>query len=47
MSVVRRTAVKAQSLYHEVWHCGKCGREFADCTACCAHEAQCGSMSHS
>jgi hypothetical protein len=30
------------SLYHELWTCGRCGREFGDCTSCVAHEQQCG-----
>jgi hypothetical protein len=30
------------SLYHELWTCGRCGREFGDCTSCVAHELQCG-----
>ena len=30
------------SLYHELWTCGQCGREFGDCTSCVAHEQQCG-----
>ena len=30
------------SLYHEVWSCGHCGREFGDCTSCVTHEQQCG-----
>jgi hypothetical protein len=28
--------------YHELWTCGRCGREFGDCTSCVAHEQQCG-----
>jgi hypothetical protein len=30
------------SYYHELWTCGRCGREFGDCTSCVAHEQQCG-----
>jgi hypothetical protein len=30
------------SFYHELWTCGRCGREFGDCTSCVAHEQQCG-----
>jgi hypothetical protein len=30
------------SLFHELWTCGRCGREFGDCTSCVAHEQQCG-----
>jgi hypothetical protein len=30
------------SYYHELWNCGRCGREFGDCTSCVAHEQQCG-----
>jgi hypothetical protein len=30
------------SYYHELWTCGRCGREFGDCTSCVAHEEQCG-----
>lgn len=30
------------SIFHEVWSCGHCGREFHDCTSCVAHEEQCG-----
>jgi hypothetical protein len=30
------------SLFHELWTCGSCGREFGDCTSCGAHEQQCG-----
>ena len=29
-------------LYRELWTCGRCGREFGDCTSCVAHEQQCG-----
>jgi hypothetical protein len=32
------------SLFHESWSCGHCGREFADCTSCVAHEEQCGGL---
>jgi hypothetical protein len=46
MSAVRRSAATAKSLYHEVWRCRLCNREFADATNCCAHEAQCGRMTH-
>jgi hypothetical protein len=28
--------------YHELWSCGRCGREFGDCTSCVTHELQCG-----
>jgi hypothetical protein len=28
--------------YHELWTCGRCNREFGDCTSCVAHEQQCG-----
>ena len=30
------------SIFHESWTCGHCGREFGDCTSCVAHEQQCG-----
>ena len=30
------------SYFHEVWSCGRCGREFGDCTSVAAHEQQCG-----
>jgi hypothetical protein len=30
------------ALFHELWTCGRCGREFGDCTSCVAHEQQCG-----
>ena len=30
------------SIYHELWTCGRCGREFGDCTSCVTHEQQCG-----
>ena len=30
------------SWFHEVWSCGRCGREFGDCTSVAAHEEQCG-----
>lgn len=30
------------SVFHELWTCGGCGREFGDCTSCVAHEQQCG-----
>jgi hypothetical protein len=30
------------SVFHELWSCGHCGREFHDCTSCVAHEEQCG-----
>jgi hypothetical protein len=30
------------SIFHESWSCGHCGREFHDCTSCVAHEEQCG-----
>ena len=30
------------SYFHELWTCGRCGREFGDCTSCVAHELQCG-----
>ena len=30
------------SLFHETWTCGQCGREFGDCTSVAAHEQQCG-----
>ena len=30
------------AMYHELWTCGRCGREFGDCTSCVAHEQQCG-----
>ncbi|MEA2480944.1 MAG: hypothetical protein QOJ07_2866 [Thermoleophilaceae bacterium] len=43
---INRLATAAVSLYNEIWHCGRCGREFGDATACCAHEAQCGAMTH-
>jgi hypothetical protein len=33
------------SYYHEIWTCGHCGREFADCTSVAAHEQQCGGLS--
>jgi hypothetical protein len=46
MSAVSSAAAKIQSLYHEVWRCGKCGREFHAATDCCAHEVQCGRMTH-
>ena len=32
------------SYYHELWTCGRCGREFGDCTSCVAHEVQCGDL---
>ncbi len=32
------------SIFHEIWTCGRCGREFTDCTSCVAHEEQCGDM---
>jgi hypothetical protein len=44
MATIMNTVPKLYSLFHEVWRCGHCGREFADCTACCAHESQCGDM---
>jgi hypothetical protein len=43
---IDRVATKVTSVFNEVWNCGRCGREFGDATACCAHEAQCGSMTH-
>jgi hypothetical protein len=33
------------SIFHESWTCGNCGREFSDCTSCVAHEEQCGGLS--
>ena len=30
------------SYFHEIWSCGRCGREFGDCTSVAAHEQQCG-----
>ncbi len=30
------------SHFHEIWTCGRCGREFGDCTSVAAHEQQCG-----
>jgi hypothetical protein len=30
------------SIFHELWTCGHCGREFGDCTSCVTHEQQCG-----
>jgi hypothetical protein len=30
------------SIFHESWSCGHCGRQFPDCTSCVAHEEQCG-----
>ena len=30
------------SIFHELWTCGSCGREFGDCTSCVTHEQQCG-----
>ena len=30
------------SYFHELWSCGRCGREFGDCTSVAAHEEQCG-----
>jgi hypothetical protein len=32
------------SIFHESWTCGHCGREFGDCTSCVAHEEQCGGL---
>jgi hypothetical protein len=32
------------SIFHEIWACGHCGREFLDCTSCVAHEDQCGGL---
>jgi hypothetical protein len=46
MSAVLSTAAKAHYLFNEVWRCNECGREFDDATHCCAHEAQCGTMTH-
>lgn len=46
MAVILKAADKAHALFHETWHCGRCGREFGDATRCCAHEAQCGGMTH-
>jgi hypothetical protein len=43
---IDRLASTAQSMFNEIWSCGRCGREFGDATACCAHEAQCGVMTH-
>jgi hypothetical protein len=31
-------------IFHELWSCGVCGREFHDCTSCVAHEEQCGEL---
>jgi hypothetical protein len=45
-SKLDRLAATATSIFHEIWSCGRCGREFGDATACCAHEAQCGVMTH-
>jgi hypothetical protein len=32
------------SIFHESWSCGNCGREFPDCTSVVAHEEQCGGL---
>ena len=41
-----RDATAARSLFHEVWTCRDCGRHFPDATSCCAHESQCGHLTH-
>ncbi len=46
MAVIAQSAPEAEHLFHESWTCGHCGREFDDATRCCAHEAQCGDMTH-
>ena len=46
MSAVLNADAKTRSLFHEIWKCGRCGREFTDATRCCAHESQCGHMTH-
>jgi len=46
MTTTLDAASKARSLFHEIWRCANCGREFADATRCCAHESQCGGMTH-
>jgi hypothetical protein len=46
MTATREAAAKAAHLFHEIWRCANCGREFDDATRCCTHEAQCGTMTH-
>jgi hypothetical protein len=52
IKTIRRTATArddrcdtaARSLFHEVWTCRTCDRDFPDATSCCAHESQCGGL---
>jgi hypothetical protein len=46
MTQVMDTLKQVRSLYHELWTCAHCGRQFGDATACCTHEQQCGQMTH-
>jgi hypothetical protein len=39
-----RSDTEARSLFHEVWTCRTCDRQFPDATSCCAHESQCGGL---
>ena len=39
-----RSDTAARSLFHEVWTCRTCDRNFPDATSCCAHESQCGGL---
>ena len=39
-----RSDTAARSLFHEVWTCRTCDRQFPDATSCCAHESQCGGL---
>ena len=45
-AVLNAATSKSKSLFHELWTCRHCGREFHDATRCCTHEAQCGVMTH-
>ena len=46
MTATLDAASKTRALFHEIWRCAHCGREFDDATRCCAHESQCGGMTH-